>query len=213
VKKTLLIFGVTGGLGQKLIPYLEKDFDIRGVGSKDCNIVDIEQVNDVFTTFPATDYVLNLAVYNSDALITKQDPIETANQVLVNCQGTVNILSAALNHFRSANKQGKVILVSSVLMTEPVVGAGVYTGCKAFIEALGRQGHIEGKRYGVDVSTIRLGYCDAGLAHKIPTDKLKELTLGKGLIPPEQVADTIKRILEGNAESPLVLKCWPDRAS
>ena len=33
--KKLIVFGGTGGLGQKLIPFLEKKYDVTSVGSKD----------------------------------------------------------------------------------------------------------------------------------------------------------------------------------
>ena len=48
MKKKLILIGSTGGLGTKLCDYLKNDYDLIGVGSKDLNICNKEEVYDYF---------------------------------------------------------------------------------------------------------------------------------------------------------------------
>ena len=88
----------------------------------------------------------------------------------------VNLLSACLPKMRERGF-GRIIMVSSVLASKPVVGTGVYSATKAFIDNLTKTVALENVNKGITCNSIQLGYFDAGMAHRIPKniqEKIKQ---------------------------------------
>ena len=46
--KKIVVFGGTGGLGSKLVPFLEKKYDVTSVGSKNVDITSFSEVQKYF---------------------------------------------------------------------------------------------------------------------------------------------------------------------
>ena len=46
--KKIIVFGGTGGLGQKLIPFLQKKYEVTAVGGKDVDITSFSEVQKYF---------------------------------------------------------------------------------------------------------------------------------------------------------------------
>ena len=46
--KKIVVFGGTGGLGSKLIPFLEKKYIVTPIGSKDVDITSFSEVQKYF---------------------------------------------------------------------------------------------------------------------------------------------------------------------
>ena len=163
-----VIFGGSGGLGKVLTTYLEKDYDVSSLSSKDVDITDRQQVKKYFDSNPA-DIVINLSVFNHDAFAHKVDAVydKVQKQIDVNILGTVNIVSCALPHMRK-NEFGRIILMSSVLADNPVVSTSIYAGSKGFVESYAKCVSLENIKKHVTCNCIQLGYFDGGLTYRIP---------------------------------------------
>jgi dTDP-4-dehydrorhamnose reductase len=85
----VLIFGATGLLGRPLLSEWKED-EVRGVGSKDVDIRDVEQVREAVES-ARPDWIVNAAAY------TDVDGCESNRELAfaVNCRGAVNIARAA----------------------------------------------------------------------------------------------------------------------
>ena len=46
--KTIALFGATGGLGSQLVPLLQQNYNVIGVGSKDVDVTDPDAVRAFF---------------------------------------------------------------------------------------------------------------------------------------------------------------------
>ena len=68
--KTIAVFGGTGGLGIKLVPFLEKKYTVISLGSKDVDITDINQVVSFFNNNDI-DIVLNMSGKKYDVFVNK----------------------------------------------------------------------------------------------------------------------------------------------
>jgi dTDP-4-dehydrorhamnose reductase len=68
--KKLIVFGGTGGLGQKLIPFLEKKYSVTSVGSKDIDITLFSEVQKYFNE-NEFDIVLNMSGSKYDVFLSK----------------------------------------------------------------------------------------------------------------------------------------------
>lgn len=174
----ILVVGGTGGIGTKLVPMLSKEYEVESVGSKVFNLNDSSQMAS-YLAESNPDVIVNAAGISSDGFLHKAFSDDTAKQVSVNAIGSANLLKAALPIMRNNNK-GNIIFLSSVLSREIVMGAGIYSATKAFIETLVRVSAMENARKNVRINALRLGYMDAGMKDTIGSDMLERI---KGSIP------------------------------
>lgn len=174
MKKTIALFGGSGGLGSQLKPHLEKEYLVTSISSKDVDIVKYELVKDFFN-LNHFDIVINLSAYNYDSFIHKYNEnnySQISKQVEVNVIGTINIVSCCVSKMRD-NNFGRIILASSVLADYPVVGTSIYAGCKGFIDSLSKTIAIENAQKNITCNSLQLGYFDGGLTRRI-SDSFKD---------------------------------------
>ena len=80
-KKTIALFGGSGGLGTPLAQLLEGEFIVISLSSKMVDITNFDSVNKFFEN-NNIDIVINLSVYNHDSLIHKLDQEEEIEKLL-----------------------------------------------------------------------------------------------------------------------------------
>jgi 3-oxoacyl-[acyl-carrier protein] reductase len=180
--KKILIVGGTGGLGKQVFELMSNDYEITSVGSKDFDIKDINQCEEFFKN-KNFDIVINFAGVNYDIFIHKinSENIESVQNLLdVNVKGTINIVSTTLKNMRK-QKYGRIILISSVLSEKNVVGTGVYSSCKSFIDKFVKNVSLENIKHGITANTIQLGYFDGGMTYRIPQEHLEPIKKTIGL--------------------------------
>ena len=169
-RKTIVIFGGTGGLGKQLVNYFsEPEYRVIALGSKSVDITDFEAVHKFFDT-TNVDIVINMSGYNYNSPIHKYnksniDEITKQTNVVIN--GTMNILASCLPQMR-LNGYGRIILTSSILSSKPVFGTSVYAGCKAFMDNLIKTVTVENLSKGITCNSLQLGYMDGGLTYEVP---------------------------------------------
>lgn len=168
--KKVVVVGGTGGLGKQLVPRLT-EYQVTSLSSSDLDVRDQQKVFEYFQNNPA-DIVINLSGYSKDSFIHKlgsHNKEAVDNQIDINVKGNLHILSACLPSMRQ-NGYGRVILISSVLAEKPVVGTGVYSGCKGFLDSLAKTVALENMSKNITCNTIQLGYFDGGLTYNIPQE-------------------------------------------
>ncbi|MFL5763730.1 MAG: SDR family NAD(P)-dependent oxidoreductase [Bacteroidia bacterium] len=169
--KHIAIFGGTGGLGSKLAEELAGSFKVTALGSKDVDVTDYSQVRAFFEE-QTVDIVLNFSGTNIDGFMHKYNSENQSNidvQINTNIRGTINILSCCLGQMRERG-YGRIVLVSSILAHSPVVGTGVYSGCKGFIDSIVKTVALENAAKGITCNSLQLGYFDGGLTYRIPEE-------------------------------------------
>ena len=95
IKKKLVIFGGTGGLGNQLVKKLESDYDLISLGSKDVDITNFLEVKKFFSE-NNIDIVINLSGYNYNSFLHKysEDNLtDRQKQIDVTVNGSLNILT------------------------------------------------------------------------------------------------------------------------
>jgi NAD(P)-dependent dehydrogenase (short-subunit alcohol dehydrogenase family) len=196
--KKIFILGGTGGLGREIARLLQEKYDVHKVGSK----LDITDFQALQRWFHVNEYdiVINLSGYNYDNLIHKydEDSIYEAEKIIrINSFGNINLLASCLPQMRK-NGYGRLILVSSVLATKPVIGTGVYSASKAFIDNLVKTTALENATKGITCNSIQLGYFDAGMAHRIPEkfqEQIKQTIPAKRFGKIEELYNTIEFLI------------------
>jgi acetoacetyl-CoA reductase len=198
--KRVLIVGGSGGLGSQVAEYLKETYDVISVGS---NQIDISKLASCQTFFEKEDFdiVVNFAGVNHDTFIHKISEENIANidrMIDVNINGTINLVSCALKKMRE-KKYGRIILISSVLSEKEVVGTGVYSSCKAFIDKFVKNTSAENVKNGITVNSLQLGYFDGGMTYRIPENLLGHIkeTIGLrrfGKI--EELANTVRFLID-----------------
>ena len=175
--KKIVIFGGTGGLGVKLIPLLEKKYEVISLGSKDVDVTDLFQVTEFFDENDV-DIILNLSGKQYDVYLGKingGNELDVNDMLDVNIKGNVNILAGALPKL-TEKKWGRIISISSVLSTTNVPKASLYSASKAFIDRLMSAANKENIRFGVTCNSIQLGYWDGGMCERLKPE-FKEIVI------------------------------------
>lgn len=201
MKKQIVIFGSTGGLGSQITELFEKENNFE-IHKPESDIVDISkrQVVENFFSDNDIDIVLNLAAYNFDSFIHKYSADidkEIDRQVSVNVKGSVNILSSCLPKMRN-NKFGRIIFASSIVTDMPIFGTSIYGGSKGFNEQLIKTTCLENAAYGITANAIQLGYFDGGLLYKIDEqtrEKIRNMIPMKRWGTAQELFDTIMYLI------------------
>lgn len=166
--KKIVVFGGTGGLGQKLVPFLEQNYQVTPIGSKD---VDITSFNEVKNFFINNDFdvVLNMSGIKYDVFlnqINENDLVDIDKMIDVNVKGGINILSNCLPKMIE-RKYGRIISVSSVFADMNVPKNSIYCASKAFVDRLVSIANRENIKYGITCNTIQLGFFDGGMCYRV----------------------------------------------
>jgi NAD(P)-dependent dehydrogenase (short-subunit alcohol dehydrogenase family) len=198
--KKIILFGGTGGLGQKLIPFLEKKYDLTSVGSKDVDITSFSEVQKYFND-KDFDIVLNMSGSKYDVFLSKikESDQEDINKMIdVNIKGNINIVSSCLPKMIE-NKYGRIISISSVFSELNVPKNSIYCASKAFVDRFISNANKENVKFGITCNTIQLGYWDGGMCYRVD-EKYQEMAKEKiglkrwGKI--EELHNTIDYIIE-----------------
>jgi len=171
-----VVFGGTGGLGSHLVESLGEKYSVAKIGSKDVDVRHDGGVKTFLKIFEP-EVVVNMSGVNYNSFIHKlnlESLAEAEKMIDVNIWGNIHILNNALPYMRK-NNYGRIILASSVLSTKTVVGTSIYSATKSFLDTMVRVAAAENASKHVTINTLRLGYFDAGLTHKIPMDNISLL--------------------------------------
>jgi 3-oxoacyl-[acyl-carrier protein] reductase len=207
--RTIAVFGGTGGLGAKLVPFLKdctestsehSAYNVMALGSRDVDVTNLKEVKAFFDQYDI-DIVLNMSGKKYDAFlskITEADLPEIDDLFAVNMMGNVNILAGCLPHMIKKN-WGRVIAISSVFAELNVPKNSLYCASKAFVDRLIGTANKENIKYGITCNTIQLGYWDGGMGQRIDVkyqDMAKEKIGLKrwGSIP--ELYNTVKYIID-----------------
>ena len=166
--KKIIVFGGTGGLGSKLIPLLQKKYEVVSIGSKDVDITSFTSVKNYFDS-NEYDIVLNLSGKKYDAFLSKineDDQKEIDKMIDVNIKGNINIISTCLPKMIE-KKYGRIICISSIFAELNVPKNSIYCASKAFVDRLVSSANKENIKYGITCNTIQLGYWDGGMAYRV----------------------------------------------
>ena len=194
----LVIFGGTGGLGQNIIPLLEKEFEISAIGRNWVNVLYDYKVEGFFNEAQYIPNVIYMAVHNVDSTLHRLQWVDVEDQLETNIQGFLNVVRYCLPSMRE-NKYGRIIYVSSILSERPIPGTGIYSATKAFNDNLVRTCALENAKYNITCNSLQLGYFNAGLSKKVPQDLMQrvlEKTPMKRLGNAEDLTKPIKFILD-----------------
>lgn len=209
MKKKVVIFGGTGGLGRQLVDYLD-EYDVIPIGSKTVDVTNFNEVQSFFNKNDI-DIVINLSGYNYNSPIHKYNSSnlhEMTKQTDVVIHGTMNILSSCLPKMRERG-YGRIILTSSLLASKPVFGTAVYAGCKAFIDNLTKTVTVENLSKGITCNSLQLGYMDGGLTYEVPEpfiSKVKDSIPLKRWGTVKEISNAVKYFIDTEYTSGHALK-------
>lgn len=202
--KTIVVFGGTGGLGEKIVPLLGEKYHVLPLGSSVVDVTDLEAVKQWFSDaekYYNIDVVLNMSGVKYDAFLSKitSDDVEDIDKMLdVNIKGNINILAACLPYMIERG-YGRVIGISSIFADLNVPKNSIYCASKAFVDRLYSSANKENIKFGVTCNTIQLGYWDGGMAYRVEEkyiEMAKEKIGLKRFGTAEELYNTINYIID-----------------
>ena len=198
--KKIVVFGGTGGLGEKLIPFLKRKYNVVSIGSKDVDITSLQRTQNFFETNDI-DIVLNMSGKKYDIFLdelTQNDITKIQSMMNVNMLGNINILASCLPKMIE-KKYGRIISISSIFSELNIPKNSIYCASKAFVDRLISVANKENIKFGITCNTIQLGYWDGGMCYRVD-EKYQEKAKNKiglkrwGSI--EELYNTINFIVE-----------------
>jgi NADP-dependent 3-hydroxy acid dehydrogenase YdfG len=177
--KKIVVFGGTGGVGQKLIPFLEQKYQVTTLGSKNVDVTSFEELKNFFTDHEF-DIVLNMSGLKYDVFLSKiseEDQKSINDMIAVNIKGNINIVSTCLPKMIE-KKYGRIISISSVFSELNVPKNSIYCATKAFVDRFISNANKENIKYGITCNSIQLGYWDGGMCHRVE-EKYQEMAKEK----------------------------------
>ena len=177
--KKIVVFGGTGGVGKKLISFLEQKYQVTTLGSKDVDVTSFKKLKDFFAE-NEFDIVLNMSGLKYDVFlskITEEDQKPINDMIEVNIKGNINIVSTCLPKMIE-KKYGRIISISSIFSELNVPKNSIYCATKAFVDRFISNANKENIKYGVTCNSIQLGYWDGGMCHRVE-EKYQEMAKEK----------------------------------
>ena len=202
MKKTILFFGGTGGLGSEVVKHLDK-YDIKSLGSNDVNFLDESDIISFFNSIENVDVLVMFTNYNYNGFLHKYNETnfnELIKQIEVNIISTTKIISKCLVKMREQNF-GRVILSSSITVDKNIMGTGIYAASKSYYENIVKTICLENANKNITANCIQLGYMDGGLTYTLPEEFIKktiESIPTKRLGRTDEIAKTIEFLIDSD---------------
>jgi NAD(P)-dependent dehydrogenase (short-subunit alcohol dehydrogenase family) len=200
--KEIAFFGGTGGLGSKIIPFLEDNgYKVNSIGSNTVNLLDEKNIYNYFKQ-NTPEIIVIFSNYNFNSFFHKyvDNFSEVDKQIDINIKGIVKCLSYSLEYMRK-NNYGRIILASSITTEKNIIGTSLYAATKAFYENLVKTICLENASKNITANCIQLGYMDGGLTYTLNKDFLENIidTIpSKRLGTPKEIFKTIDFLIENS---------------
>jgi len=202
-KINVLVIGSSRGLGKEFVLLLNNNgevgrvFNLLTPNRQELDLLDLEQTQK-FVLEHKPDVIVNFAVTNKNSLIHKTDILTDKDSFDALRLGTVsqfNLVQSALKHMRE-NRFGRIILFSSIIKEQPLIGTAVYGCSKAFVEQMSKHVAKENALFNITCNTIQLGYCETGLINEVDPKIISNLNIpSKRLCKTDEVNKLIVSIL------------------
>jgi 3-oxoacyl-[acyl-carrier protein] reductase len=186
MSKTVLITGVSRGLGKELADAFSKNgWDVCGCrkteAGKPENLTDKKNIQ-VFqcdiskheeaklliekaqSVFGKIDCLINNASVGKNKILFKETPDNWDEVIRTNLNGTFYVLKYALDAM-AKQKSGSIINVASISAYKSYAGAASYSASKAAVIALTKTAAREGGRFNVRVNAVLPGFHLTSLAN------------------------------------------------
>ncbi len=186
-----VVFGATGGLGGELSRILEASLgqQVVLVGRSIRNETNIQywcdnrSLSNVIETLDAIEdhhgeitSVIDLSGAIQMSLFNYLDESQIDEILSTNLLGPVNISKALLQKYQGKRKV-RLVLFSSVVVENSVLGANIYATTKSAIESFVKSSARELFRKNILINAIRLGYFDTGMTEKVPQNVVERAIL------------------------------------
>jgi NAD(P)-dependent dehydrogenase (short-subunit alcohol dehydrogenase family) len=195
MKKSILFFGGTGGLGTQVIKHLD-NYEVKSLGSKDVDFLDETSILSFFNSIEKVDVLIIFTNYNYNGFLHKYNESnfdELSKQIEVNILSVTKIISKCLTKMRE-NNFGRIILSSSVTVDKNVMGTSIYAASKSYYENIVKTICLENASKNITANCIQLGYMDGGLTYTLSEEFIKKTIdsiPSKRLGKPEEISKTI----------------------
>ena len=164
----------------------------------ECDVSDLEAVQGLVASvqerYGRLDIVVNNAGITRDQLIARMKPEDFDEVVATNLRGTWNLCRAALRPMLRA-RWGRIINLSSVVVTMGNPGQSNYAASKGGIEALTRSLAQEVGSRGITVNAVAPGFIETdmtrSLSDQVRAGLLERIALGR-LGSVDEVARTVR---------------------
>jgi NAD(P)-dependent dehydrogenase (short-subunit alcohol dehydrogenase family) len=218
-KKTILITGASGGIGQALVEGLANEHcrivalhHKNQVGFKGSNIeyypVDLTDavaiqsgIQTILKEVSSIDVLINNAGISKSAMSWKQTNQEWEQTMAVNLTAPFLLCRELIPQMRT-NGWGRIINMTSIVGQTGAIGTAAYAASKAGLVGLTKTLAKELAQSGVTSNALALGYFNTGMIRDVPDtlrDGIMEQIPLKHLGDPRTILSTVKWLMSPDA--------------
>jgi NAD(P)-dependent dehydrogenase (short-subunit alcohol dehydrogenase family) len=218
-KKTILITGASGGIGQTLVEGLANEHyrivalhhknqvGVNGVNIQyyPVDLTDSAAIQSVIQTIlkevSSVDVLINNAGISRSAMSWKQTDEEWAQTLAVNLTAPFLLCRELIPHMRT-NGWGRIINMTSIVGQTGAIGTAAYAASKAGLVGLTKTLAKELAQSGVTSNALALGYFNTGMIRDVPDvlrDAITEQIPLKHLGEPRTVLSMVKWLMSPEA--------------
>jgi ketoreductase len=217
VRPSALIVGATGGIGRQVSAAIAAEgYQVSLAGRRIDSLTELAQQLELqghqvqplaadllnptapaelvaahVKSFGRLDLLVNASGVGQRRPLSEVDVQRSRKLLDVNLTATVSLLAAALPELRKAARTRRgalVVVLSSLVASQPIAGYGLYSATKAAVSALAHTVNVEENVNGVRATAICPGFVDTAL-----TDGLEE-RLGD-FLPPSDIAEAMRFLM------------------
>jgi len=186
--KSILISGVSGGIGKELANYFRNNNDNNVIGiynnnqpsglegvklfkSDLRNGVDFEGISSAVSgkiTF------IHCANESIDQLFLYSSKESVQGALSVNLVSALDISRSLLTRMMKVN-YGRFIFISSIVVDTPTIGSSIYSLSKRGLDSLSQSISKEYGYFGITSNVIKLGYFETGLGSRLSQSKINDI--------------------------------------
>lgn len=144
--------------------------------------------------FSRLDLLIHCAGEAQETPLSALEDAQLYRLVNIHVISTIGLTRAALRPMAQQHR-GRIVLLSSVAAQKPSHGAGVYAGCKGFIESFVRAMAVEVGRKGITVNAVAPGIVETDMTRLVRGfvgPELAQRSAARRLAAPDEIAAAIE---------------------
>jgi 3-oxoacyl-[acyl-carrier protein] reductase len=201
-KRTALITGSTGGIGNSLVSSLKENLNVISPTRKELDLSSNSSISDYISSLDVPiDIIVNCAGIHKAGNCEDLTVHDFQNILQINLIAPFQIISGLVKGMKE-RKYGRILNISSIWSIVSKEKRSIYSASKSGLDGLTRTLALELAPFNILVNSVAPGYVNTDMIHqynsKKELEKIKEIIPLKRFAEPREIAELVKFLSSEN---------------